>query len=221
MSLRLFLLCLSALLLSGRAPESPLRPSKDHALFFAIDDYPAGSGWQDLPTPISDAEAIATVLHDYYGFDTTIHRNPTRAKIEVELRRWQRKSYGPEEQLFLFFTGHGRKDYLYDEGFFVPANGANTDNHLPLLQLSRAIDRIPCDHILLGIDACYSGNILKGDDEPEPQLQRYGESEEDRTRRIIRETLEFKTRYVLTSGGDERTPAGERYTPLTNRLVYL
>ena len=186
------------------------RPGKDFALFFAVKDY---SYWRPLNGPIQDAQKIATELKTHYGFATEIVENPTLEQIYAKLQEYRAKTYAPDAQLLIFFSGHGAFLEESREGFFIPRNGAtNKDDpwlnkSLPHARLSNAVESIPCQHTLLAIDACYSGTFMrdiafKGNDErpgtgatPDAELQAK-----------IKILLEPKTRLLLTSGGKERTP---------------
>jgi formylglycine-generating enzyme required for sulfatase activity len=185
------------------------RPGKDFALFFAVKDY---KNWKPLSGPIQDAKAIATELKTHYGFDTLIVRNPTLDQIYTKLEEYQRKTYAADAQLLIFFSGHGAFLENSREGFFIPKEGSlrekdpRFNSALPHARLSSYVENIPCPHILLAIDACYSGTFsrevaFRGNDErpgaPDPEAELQAK---------IKSYLEPKTRLFLTSGGKERTP---------------
>ena len=77
---------------------------KDYALLFATNEYDT---WQHLNNPISDADAIAEVLKDGYGFETEVVKNRTRAEIIAKLteytKTWRGQPYGKANQLLIFF----------------------------------------------------------------------------------------------------------------------
>ncbi len=76
------------LLLLPQLPLQLLSPARhDYALFFAVNDYTPGSGFDDLGKPIENAEAIAKELHDRYGFETEVVKNPTLEQIGEKLRQ--------------------------------------------------------------------------------------------------------------------------------------
>ncbi len=197
------------------------RPNKDHALFFAIQDY---QKWTDLRNPISDAEAIAKELRNNYDFQTEVVRNPTRQQIYAKLNEYLRKSYASDGQLFIFFSGHGHFNDGTAEGFFIPrdaaANDPFQDTYIPHTRLERIIDQIPCPHILLNIDACFSGtfdaDIALNKDFNRPGA---GNNTDTWRRAFIRRKLEYKSRIYITSGGKERTSDGLRYSPFTEKML--
>jgi len=169
-----FLFLSSFLLIAADFPPTskattppPFRAGKDYALFFAVNDYAADSGFGDLTKPIANAEAIATELHDHYGFETEVVQNPTLDQIGAKLREYQvlfaknpQGRYPSTGQLLIYFTGHGIAED--NNGYFVPADG----NTKKLYSTAFAyeiwrpfINRIDCRHILVAIDACYSATF--------------------------------------------------------------
>lgn len=205
----LFLWPFSSFSTKDKAAAQP-RPGKDFALFFAVKDY---DFWRPLNGPIQDAKNIATELKTSYGFSTEIVENPTLVQIYAKLEEYQRKTYAPDAQLLVFFSGHGAFLENFREGFFIPKNGQLREKDpwfnsaLPHGRLSSAVESIPCTHILLAIDACYSGTFsrdiaFRGTDE-RPGVESNAEEE---LQKKINNYLEPKTRLFLTSGGKERTP---------------
>ena len=204
---RLILLLLASCLLiqATHAPQPPKRTGKDLALFFAVSNY---DQWEDLQNPVKDAEAIASDLNKYYGFDTMIVRNPTYEKVIEVLNRYTNRTYADDGQLFVFFTGHG---YLNNvkEGFFIPRDGKKQDNsqqsYLLHARLAILVNNIPCKHILLGIDACYSGSFMRTIRQKGDIGKRPGETDALIKDRFIQDMLQYKSRLVITSGGEVPT----------------
>ncbi|MBK8194291.1 MAG: SUMF1/EgtB/PvdO family nonheme iron enzyme [Lewinellaceae bacterium] len=201
-------LVLPFLLLTAHATKeetpSTFRPGKDFALFFAVSNY---DQWDKLQNPVKDAEAIAGDLNKYYAFDTMVVRNPTYDKIIEVLNRYTERTYADDGQLFVFFTGHG---YLSTakEGFFVPKDGKNDVSQRSYLAHNRVaylINNIPCKHILLGIDACYSGSFMRTIQQKGDIGKRPGETSTAVKERFIQDMLQYKSRLVITSGGEEPT----------------
>lgn len=149
---------------STGSPQSKLRPGKDYALFFAVNDYQPGSGFEDLGKPVENAEAVAKELRERYGFQTEVVKNPTLDQIGAKLREYQsfyarnpQGKYPSTGQLLIYFTGHGISED--NNGYFVPSDG----NIKKLYSTAFAyeiwrpfINKIDCRHILVAIDACYS-----------------------------------------------------------------
>jgi formylglycine-generating enzyme required for sulfatase activity len=190
------------------------RPGKDYALLFAVENY--SNGWSPLRYPIDEAEAIARDLQSLYGFQVELIRNPSKKQIQEKLLEYGRRkeNYVEDAQLFVFFSGHGSFAEETKEGFIIPADGKENDpfqdSYYAHDRLKRAVDAIPCKHILLAIDACYSGTIddriaNKGDP-PNWKLPGGPDLANAKNQNFIAENLMYKTRMYITSGGKEQTP---------------
>jgi len=207
-------LLLALLFLAATPPHQALRRSKDFALFIAVEDY---QHWGKLRHPIGEVEKIAAELHREYAFDTLILRNPTQDQIVAALRLHAGRQYPHDGQLLLYLSGHGDFDELTKEGFFIPRDGKRDDaaqtSYLSFSRLQRIVENIPCRHLLLAIDACYSGTFdrlvaMRGDKEltfgrPQPPG-----SERDR---YIERELTLQSRYFVASGKKEQTPDASNF----------
>jgi hypothetical protein len=202
------LLFLSAFLLSGSTlKDKDFRPGKDYALFFAVNDY---DHWDDLANPISEVEAIAKDLKDLYGFETEIVRNPNKKAILDKIEEYRKKTYDKDAQLLIFFSGHGEFNEVAKQGFFVPKSGLKQDEYgetyIEYEYLKRRISSLPCEHILLALDACYSGTADESIAMRGRPGDRPGDSPDAKRERYISTSLQYKTRLMLTSGAKVRTP---------------
>ena len=209
------LLLLFLPLLSVSKYHSARPGGKDYALFFAVETYENKSAWKDLPGLIDECEAIRKDLIERYGFssESKVVHNPTLNDIAAELARWRSREYGPDDQLLIFFSGHGQFLDDVQEGFFIPSNGKSKDadfisrNWYSLLTLPRHVTTIKCRHILLAIDACYSGTIdsqvaLKDENEEWAQPENNGDAQ---FHQYVHDLLANKSRLLMTSGGKTRT----------------
>ena len=216
---RLFAFILLCIILFSFRGDTLQREGKDYAVFFAVKDY---QNWEDLRTPIKDAEAIAKVLKNEYDFETEILRNPTKRAIRRKIAALQKKKFNKGDQLLLFFTGHGEfvpSSYNSDEGkgYFIPSDAKRNDefreSYLYYPDVKPDINDIACEHILIVIDACFSGSFLKyrtGDERP-GQL-----SERDF---LIENSMEKRCRKGITSGGLKRTQDGYHHSPFTDNFL--
>ncbi|MEO0340908.1 MAG: SUMF1/EgtB/PvdO family nonheme iron enzyme [Bacteroidota bacterium] len=208
-------LWLLPLLFLVSSKEQPSRQGKDYALFFAINDYRSSSKFSNLNNPIKDAEDIAKELREMYDFEAIVHRNPTQQKIYSELRTWRNKRFQKDDQLFVFFSGHGDFDDFVNKGYFITKDAQRID----LTDLGNIITQIPCEHILLAIDACFSGTIDQEVDFKGPNFRRPNENEESNKNRLVQEQLRNNSRLLITSGGKQRTRDGKDNSPFTSALL--
>lgn len=208
----------------GKSPTE--RRGKDFALLIATDKY--SEGWDELKNPINDAETIAKELGDFYGFEVEILRNPKRADILAALKRAKARQYQPDDQLFIFFAGHGHfAEQPVKEGYIVaadtkkPAEDEWFDTYLKYSLLRQVLDQLDCKHVFLMIDACYGGTFdeevaMRGpNDNDKPKY-------EDATNmEFVWRRMQFRTRRYLTSGGKEYVPDGRPgfHSPFASRFI--
>jgi hypothetical protein len=143
---------------------------KSYALLFANDTFDDG-GWQKLKNPQNDVRDVARELTERYGFiEAVVKPNLTTDEIYNTIENYQDgkdKDFNTtEDQLFIFFAGHGIAD-KYNKGFYVGRDSPSSltreseGKFVSLDGVLNAIDRIPVEHIMVVFDACYAGDIWK------------------------------------------------------------
>ena len=176
---------------------------KDYALLFATDKY---DNWSDLVNPIYDAQSIAKELEERYGFQVEIIQNADNDEVMTKLRDYSEIKYKPQDQLFIFFAGHGQYDDVFGEGYVVARNSIQNDpsknSYISHNRIRGNINNSPCEHIFLVMDVCFGGTF-----DPELAASR-GISEDANDREYLVKKLSKKTRKYLTSGSKEYVSDG-------------
>jgi len=191
---------------------SPVAIPHNYALIFATDDY---AHWPHLTNPISDADAVNQTLTSLYGFHVEEVRNATDDQILARLTEYLHRKFEPQDQLLIFFSGHGYFDPDLGRGFLVPANAllVNDDiGHRSLLAHETIMDyvnRIPAKHVVLMLDACFAGTL----DRKIADSGLRGDTSSDSYAHVtLPELLARKqprrTRRYITSGGKDFVPDG-------------
>ena len=192
----------------------------DYALLFATDSY---IHWPNLWNPLLDAEAIRVDLQEIYGFQVELVYNPTREEILESLLKYADKKYTEEDQLLIFFAGHGYFNDKFREGYLVARDTKRSDDditmssYLPHSVFRNYIDRMLCKHIFLVMDTCYSGTF-------DQRIATRGEAD-DVSKPLsdseVKRKLKYTTRWYLTSGGKEQVPDGVpgRNSPFARELL--
>jgi hypothetical protein len=194
----------------------------DRAILFASNNY---DHWDNLVNPCNDAIAIADELESSYGFEVEIVNNPTKREVLQVLRNYAKMSFLPNDQLFIFFAGHGHYDELFNQGYLVCRDTRKIDeekiSYIPYSNLREIVNNIPNEHIFLAIDACFGGAFdpfiknasLRGSDD--------GMYDELDQFEFINRKLKFKTRKFLTSGGKEYVPDGRpgSHSPFVRKFL--
>ncbi len=136
---------------------------KYYALLIAINEYEQPDIF-DLQNPVRDANSLYNVLTSKYLFDPeniSLLQNPTREEI---IGSFDKLSYTlkDEDNLFVFYAGHGWWDKEANIGYWLPSN-ANKTSKTRWVRNSTIRDylkEIKSKHILLVSDACFSGSIF-------------------------------------------------------------
>ena len=186
-------------------PSSDPPTGKNYALLFAVDTY---AYWPNLRYPLFDAVKIRRDLEDIYNFQVELVQNPTKMDIYRILREYAQKEYAPEDQLLIFFAGHGDFDQVTNMGYLVCQDTKKPDDdsfrisYFSHSDFRDIIDRMSCEHILLVLDTCYSGTF-------DERLAMRGEGENMLSflsQADIKRKLTYTTRWYFTSGAKEQVP---------------
>lgn len=123
-------------------------------------------GIPDLDSlPIKDAMALKNVLCKKYIFEkenVSALYNPTRRDIVIAFADMSKK-ITPNDNLLIFYAGHGHYEKESDIGYWLPTDAevSNPSNWLYNDQLVADVKKIKSLHTLLISDACFSGSIFK------------------------------------------------------------
>ena len=190
---------------------------KDYALLFATDQY---DNWTDLVNPVNDAHSIARVLKEKYGFETEIVENANLDDVFIKLAEYKQRKFKPQDQLLIFFAGHGYFDDNFGEGFVVARNSLQNDKakttYISHNRLRGVIGNIPSEHIFLAMDVCFGGTF-----DPVIASARGSESIETTDAEFLVRKLSQRTRKYLTSGGKEYVSDGipGKNSPFTLKIL--
>lgn len=198
------------------------RDGTDYALLFATDTYD-DSGFKPLSNPINDARVIAKDLEEIYGFQTTLITNPTLKDIWNKIREFQQRKYAKDDQLFIFFAGHGTFDEVGKTGYLI-ARDSQADNpmsHYAYPLLKEAIDNIPCDHVFLMLDVCFGGTFVEEVAKASSRSDREGEYRKISNPEFISRKMKYRSRKLLASG--EKNPVSDgvpgRHSPFAKDFL--
>ena len=124
------------------------------------------NGYVNLPplsTPVHDANALAGLLATRYGFNTEVLVNVTRAEIMRAFGRY-RRLLGSDDNLLIFYAGHGLVDDEADEGYWLGVDASLDDEASWIANTSIAsnLRAMKAKHVLVVSDSCYSGALTRG-----------------------------------------------------------
>jgi hypothetical protein len=137
---------------------------KYYALLIGVNKYD-DPNLPNLDYPIADAENLYNILVTDYAFDEEniiLLKNAKRADINIALDNLALK-VTPEDNLLIFYAGHGWWDEKADIGYWLPADASKSykTEWFRNSTLCDYIREINSKHTLLITDACFGGSIFK------------------------------------------------------------
>jgi WD40 repeat protein len=172
-----------------------------------VNDY---RQWPKLNNAVKDANDVVGVLLKKYDFDfehVTFIKNElaTRANIYNGLRSLIEK-ITPNDNLMVYFSGHGHFDKLLNEGYWIPIDAATNSpaDYISNTDILKILGSINSQHTFLVADACFSGALFAD------------------SRRGYTESVEkFRSRWGLASGRLETVSDGSagNNSPFAKRFI--
>jgi len=160
-----------------------------HALVIGNDKYQHLSS---LSNAVNDANDVASLLRSKYKFNVNLLTNATRDEIVSALSEL-RNSISSNDNLLVYYAGHGYLDKAADEGFWLPVDAEN-DNQVHWVAnetIMRSVRTMQAKHVMVVADSCFSGTLTRG-------IKII-----DKSPNYINKIVQKKARTVLTSGGLE------------------
>ncbi len=175
-------------------PKKDLNFGSYHALIIGNNEY---TDFPDLDTAISDAQAMARLLEDRYGFQTRVLTNATRYETLSALNEFRGK-LTEKENFLLYYAGHGELDKANARGHWLPvdAESTSTANWISNIQVTDILNTMSAKHIMVIADSCYSGTLVRS----VTTSIEGGRSDEKRVS-WLKVMINTPSRTVLTSGG--------------------
>ena len=172
------------------------------ALIIGVDKYPSLNKDKQLTVARKDAEAVAKLLKERYGFSgervvELYDDKATRKEIINAFDSMMRRLTG-QDSLFIYFAGRGEYERIGKGGkardgmgYWVPSDAALDDLASGIFnsQVRDYMANIPARHIFAVVDSAFSGDLMK---RPPPM---------DSSKRVLKELYLKKSRWMVQSGG--------------------
>ena len=151
---------------------APVKAGHRYVVAIGINSY---ANWPKLQTAVNDATGFAKLLETNFGYEAAVppltEKDATRDRIHALIEDSLRGKLKPEDDLVIFFAGHGttRTDDVggvkTEVGFLVPfeADGPAAERwstYLDVDEFLREVSSLPARHILVILDSCHSGLAL-------------------------------------------------------------
>jgi Caspase domain len=191
---------------------------KNHALIIGVSKYQHAPDLNNLPNAFNDAKKLYSVLATKYEFESEnmkLLENPTKDEILDQFDRLE-KDVDKNDNVLIFYAGHGIKDEDKNEGYWQPADAKKGASRtwISNSDVMGSINAIKSLHTFLIVDACFGGTIIlnqRGDGEKfssEKAAKEEAELKlnEERESKINRKAMQFNQGYkkgsrkAMTSG---------------------
>ncbi len=159
MRLAIFLLLVVACVARGALAGEENQFGRYHALVIGNNAY---EHLQPLKTAVNDASAVADTLRRDYGFEVELLLNANRYEIVTALNKL-RRSLTANDNLLIYYAGHGWLDEVTDTGYWLPVD-AETDNDAQWIAnstITNHVGAIAAKHVLVVADSCFSGTLTR------------------------------------------------------------
>ena len=171
---------------------------KYYALIIGNNDY---EKLEDLDNAVNDAKDLEKVLREKYGFETTLLLNQKSDETEdaiIDFTQNREKN----DNILIYYAGHGQLVKKQKRGYWLPTDsGPKQDSKwISNNNIKDLIGSSDAKHILLIVDSCFSGSLMRGSGE--------NKSVEKLTQNRLDLFKRLKTRLVITSGGNELVADG-------------
>ena len=207
--------------IEAKTPQavSPYSGGLYRALVIGNNDYRDDSKqWHDLETALNDARAVAHLLSTQYGFgDVEVLENATRRDILMALSRLAKRAL-PNDNILVYYAGHGFIDDDSRRGYWVPVDADGTDQ-TTFLRNSTIRDELNliasrAKHTLLISDSCFSGTLLRRGNR--------GIIPSENSERYLKKVSAKKSVQIMAAGGEEYVDDNYRssgHSPFTYFLL--
>jgi uncharacterized caspase-like protein len=187
---------------AARALPAGVKLGAYHALVIGNNSY-RSSVFGSLQSAVNDATAVSNLLRDRYGYQTTLLLNASRFDMLSALNDL-RQSLKPEDNLLVYYAGHGELSDDGQTGYWIPVDGQPGLNNTWISNraVSDILDTMQAKHVLVVADSCYSGALTGA---ALPLFAGGGDKAGD-WGAWVKTMSESRSRIALTSGGLQPVP---------------
>ena len=183
---------------------------KDYLFVVAIDEY---KHCPRLYNCVNDATRLIEILTRKYQFQeaqiiSLINEAANEYNILSRFRELVSK-ITPQDNLVIFYSGHGEYDKDIDEGYWIPvdAEEGHFGEYISNSRIIKFINAIKSHHTFCIVDSCFSGSLFA--------TKRLGSASE--------RLYSLPSRWLLTAGRNEVVSDGKAgdHSPFADNLLYL
>ena len=151
---------------------------------------------EKLDAAENDAKVLAEVLRNNYGFDVKLLLNADYDTTVDSLHNISKK-LTTEDNLLIFYAGHGEIDKKQNRGYWLPVDSSyeKRSKWISNAIVADELKATDAKHVLLIVDSCFSGSLMRSASK--------ASSNKKLDEKYIKTLQRKKTRLVISSGGNE------------------
>ncbi|MGB1207289.1 MAG: caspase family protein [Chitinophagales bacterium] len=138
---------------------------KNYILTIAVDEYYLQSQ-RNLNNPVKDSKAVVAALQNRYQFSkqntvALYNKEATSQSIRQAFREMVQK-LTKDDNLIIYYSGHGVYDKVIDEGYWTPYNTDpnNYKSYISNSDILTFVKSMKAKHVFVISDACFSGSLF-------------------------------------------------------------
>lgn len=193
----------------------------NYALIIANQNY---QRWDKLYTPIADGMELEKELREHYGYETRLLINVALDSLNKEFKALAARKFDSKSQVLVYFAGHGGYDEDLGEGYLVPVDA--DDPHSASIMsdvisygfLLKILDNLDAQHVLVMLDACYSGAFNPSISGKKACPRRSGQAMQS-LGMMVNNSMNMRSRCYITSGMLNTVPDGTKHTPFNDAVM--
>ena len=147
--------------------DMEITPTKgiNYILTIAVDEY-QNDIQRNLNNPVKDSKAVVAALQNRYQFskEHTIALYNKKATAETIRQAFRKmvEQLQEDDNLIIYYSGHGVYDTVIDEGYWTPYNTNQADykSYISNSDILTFVKSMKAKHVLLISDACFSGSLF-------------------------------------------------------------
>lgn len=188
-----------------RSIRAFMNKGKNYALIIGEQNY-GDPTYRPLETPLADAEAVAAILRERYGFTTefttkdgTSTKNLyllDRSKKEiVDILTYLSLNLSEDDRLVIYYAGHGQQDKRTAGTYWIPVDAHADQDVFDWIPAHDIIERLKLARarsILVVSDSCFSGGLFR---------ESRGEPTDADLENSLAKDAKKRSRVLISSGG--------------------
>jgi hypothetical protein len=193
-----------------------------HALIIGINDY---SNWPRLKFAEPDAKDIRQILIKRYGFASErvaflSGAKATRRNILGGLRE-KLESLDEDDNLLIYYAGHGQLDPLTETGYWIPVEAGLYDESgwIAFSRIKTLLtgSGVKVKSVMVLTDSCYGGALSRSG--PTPGHKGPTDDNYQQYQQKLNRLAQKRSRQIIASGGYEQVPDRSDFASLFKQAL--